>query len=66
MFGLSDIKQIYHEALFQLALKNNIGGKIGEIANNVIDGLSKIYETIGQVKEVVKSFTKERELFLLL
>ena len=66
MFGLSDIKQIYHEALFQLALKNNIGGKIGEIANNVIDGLSKIYETIGQVKEVVQSFTKERELFLLL
>ena len=35
MFGLKDPKQIYHEALFQLALKNNIGGKIGEIANNV-------------------------------
>lgn len=42
MFGLKDPKQIYHEALFQLALKNNIGGKIGEIANNVLDGLSKI------------------------
>ena len=38
MFGLKDPKQIYHEALFQLALKNNIGGKIGEIANNVLDG----------------------------
>lgn len=24
MFGLKDPKQIYHEALFQLALKNNI------------------------------------------
>lgn len=41
MFGLKDTRQIYHEALFQLALKNNIGGKIGEIANNILDGASK-------------------------
>ena len=41
MFGLKDTRQIYHEALFQLALKNNIGGKIGEIANNILDGAPK-------------------------
>lgn len=41
MFGLKDTRQIYHEALFQLALKNNIGGKIGEIANNILDGSIK-------------------------
>ena len=29
MFGLNNASQIYHEVLFQLALKNNIGGKIG-------------------------------------
>ena len=55
MFGLKDPKQIYHEALFQLALKNNIGGKIGEITNNVLDGLSKIWDKVGQAKEVVQS-----------
>lgn len=66
MFGLKDPKQIYHEALFQLTLKNNIGGKIGEIANNVLDGLSKIWDKVGQAKEVVQSIANERELFLLL
>ena len=66
MFGLNCTKQIYHEVLFQLALKNNMVGKIGEIANNVLDGLSKVWGTIGQIKEVVQNFTEERELFLLL
>lgn len=66
MFGLNSTKQIYHEVLFQLALKNNMVGKIGEIANNVLDGLSKVWGTIGQIKEVVQNFTEERELFLLL
>lgn len=66
MFGLKDPKQIYHEALFQLALKNNIGGKIGEIANNVLDGLSKIWDKVGQTKEAVQSIVNEREMFLLL
>ena len=55
MFGLKDPKQIYHEELFQLALKNNIGGKIGEISNNVLDCLSKIWDKVGQAKEVVQS-----------
>ena len=66
MFGLKDTKQIYHEALFQLALKNNTGGKIGEIANNVLDGISKIWTKVGQAKEVVQSIADEREMFLLL
>ena len=66
MFGLNAKDQIYHEVLFQLALKNNIGGKLGEIANNVIEGLSNVSAAIGQVKEVIQSFAKERELFLLL
>lgn len=66
MVGLNDIKQIYYEALFQLVLKNNIASKIGETINNIIDALSKVYGIIGQVKEVVQSLAKERELFLLL
>lgn len=66
MFGLNDTKQIYHEALFQLALKNNVGGKIGEIANNILESLSKVWEKVGQVKDIVQSIVDERELFLLL
>ena len=66
MFGLKDTQQIYHEALFQLALKNNVGGKIGEIADNVLDGLSRVWEKVGQAKAVVQSIANERELFLLL
>lgn len=66
MFGLSDIKEIYHEALFQLVFKNSISGKIGEIADNITEGLSKVYKTIGQIREVAQSFARERELFLLL
>lgn len=43
MFGMTDARQIYHEVLFQLALKNNVGGKIGEIANNIIEGAAKVW-----------------------
>lgn len=66
MFGLSDAKQIYHEVLFQLALKNNVGGKIGEIANNILEGLSVVWERVAQAKEIIHSIANERELFLLL
>lgn len=66
MFGLQDAKQIYHEAFFQLALKNNKAGKIAEIADNVLDGISKFWNNLGQAKDVVQSITTERELFLLL
>lgn len=66
MFGISSASQIYHEVLFQLALKNSIGGKIGEIANNIVEGLSVVWEKAGQAKEIIRSIAKERELFLLL
>ena len=66
MFGLSDANQIYHEVLFQLALKNSIGGKIGEIANDFLEGLSKVWEKAGQAKDIINNIAKERELFLLL
>lgn len=66
MFGLNDPKQLYHEALFRLTLTNSVGGKIGGIANNVIDGILKIWGKAGQAKEVLQSIFSERELFLLL
>lgn len=66
MFGLQNSQQIYHEALFQLALKNNKGGKIGEIAQNILEGAATIWNQVAQVKDVLQSIAKERELFLLL
>lgn len=66
MFGLHDAGQIYHEVLFQLALKNSLGGKVGEIANNFLEGMSAVWDKAGQAKEVIRSIAKERELFLLL
>lgn len=66
MFGLNNASQIYHEVLFQLALKNSIGGKIGEIANNVMEGLSAVWEKADQAKDIIRTIAKERELFLLL
>lgn len=66
MFGLEDVKQIYHEVLFQLALKNNVGGKIGEIANNILEGLSTVWGRAAQAKDLIHSIANERELFLLL
>lgn len=65
MFGLNDAKQIYHEVLFQLVLKGCINGKVGEIANSLFEGLSKISEKVGKVKDVVKNIAEEKELFLL-
>ena len=66
MFGMTDARQIYHEVLFQLALKNNVGGKIGEIANNIIEGAAKVWDKVGQARDVVQNIANERELFLLL
>ena len=66
MFGLQNSQQIYHEALFQLALKYNKGGKIGEIAQNILEGAATIWNQVAQVKDVLQSIAKERELFLLL
>ena len=66
MFGLNSANQIYHEVLFQLALRNSVGGKIGKIADNVVEGLSTVWEKAEQAKDVFYTIAKERELFLLL
>lgn len=47
-------------------MKNNIGGKIGEIADNILEGVSKVWDKVGQAKNIVQSIANERELFLLL
>ena len=59
-------KKIYHEVLFQLILKNNVGGKIAHKADNILTAASKIWGKLGVAKDVVQSITTERELLLLL
>lgn len=66
MFGLPDAQKIYHEVLFQLILKNNVGGKIAHKADNILTAASKIWGKLGVAKDVVQSITTERELLLLL
>lgn len=66
MFGLQSSQQIYHEALFQLALKNNKAGKFGKTAANILKGVAKVWDKAAQAKDVFQSIVKERELFLLL
>lgn len=66
MFGLNSANQIYHEVLFQLVLRNSVGGKIGKIADNVAEGLSLVLEKAEQAKDVFHTIVKERDLFLLL
>lgn len=66
MFGLQNSQQIYHEVLFQSTLKNSKAGKIGEFASDVLDGLSSIWQSVAQAKDVLQNVAKEKELFLLL
>ena len=66
MFGLNSASQIYHEVLFQLALKNSVGGKIGKIADDIMGSLSVVWEKAEQAKDIFHTIAKERELFLLL
>ena len=40
MFGLNNAKKIYHEVLFQLALKNNIGCKLSKIVKDILERMS--------------------------
>ena len=65
MFGLPDAQKIYHEVLFQLILKNNVGDKIAHKADNILTAASKIWGKLGVAKDVVQSITTERELLLL-
>ena len=66
MFGLNNAKKIYHEVLFQLALKNNIGSKLSKIVNDILERMSSISKKASQVKDIIYSITQERELFTLL
>ena len=66
MFGLQNSQQIYHEALFQLTLKNNKAGRIGEIFADVLKGAAVIWEKAAKAKDVFQSIAKEKDLFLLL
>lgn len=66
MFGLQNSQQIYHEVLCQFVLKNNKAGKIAGAATEVLDGISNIWKSISNVKEVLQSIAREKEVFLLL
>lgn len=66
MFGLKDPRQIYHEVLFQLVLKNNTAGKIAETANNIFSGISKLCSKFGKAKDALQSIYNERDVFFLL
>ena len=66
MFGLQNSQQIYHEVLFQSTLKNNKAGKVGEFASDILTGISSIWESAAQAKDVLQSVAREKELFLLL
>ena len=66
MFGLEDSQQIYHEAFFQMALKNSMAGKIGEAAAGIVESISSVCDKIGFAKDILGNVAKERELLLLL
>lgn len=66
MFGLQNSQQIYHEVLCQFVLKNNKAGKIAGAATEVLDGISNIWKSVSNVKEVLQSIAREKEVFLLL
>ncbi|MBO5388156.1 MAG: hypothetical protein J6A59_08455 [Lachnospiraceae bacterium] len=66
LFGLQNSQQIYHEVLFQSTLKNSKAGKVGEFASDVLSGISSIWESAAQAKDVIQNVAREKELFLLL
>lgn len=66
MFGLQNSQQIYHEVMFQSALKNSKAGKAAEVASDILDGIASIWKSVSTAKEVIQSVTKEKELFFLL
>ena len=63
MFGLNDAKKIYHEVLFQLALKNNIGSKLSKIVNDILESMSSISKKASQAKDIIYSITKKENYF---
>lgn len=62
MFGMKDAREIYHEAFFQLVMKDKIGySSFLSKVKNVCAMLSKKIDTI---KKIVESLVTEKELFL--
>lgn len=66
VFGLQESQQIYHEALYQLAMKNSIAGKVSKQISDMLEGISAISEKFEKVKNAVNGLVKEKELFFLL
>ena len=64
LFGLENSQYIYHEILFQLLLKDGLGGSIGTGAKKVLDACASFSDKIAKVKAAVDSVLAERELFL--
>lgn len=62
MFGLKDAQEIYHEVLFQLAMRDKNGFKI--IISKAKDVGAAITNKIAVIKKVIESLVKEKELFL--
>ena len=64
MFGLQNSNQIYHEALFQTALKRNMGGKLADYFLKVINSIAKVWNKSDIAKDIISSITNERDIFL--
>ena len=62
MFGIEDAQEIYHEAFFQLMLKDK--KKISEMVSRIIDVGSDMSEKMNVAKKVIASLVKEKEIFL--
>lgn len=62
MFGIEDAQEIYHEAFFQLMLKDK--KKISEMVSRIIDVGSDMSEKMNAAKKVIASLVKEKEIFL--
>ena len=62
MFGIEDAQEIYHEAFFQLMLKDK--KKISEMVSRIIDAGTDIFGKMKVAKRVITSLVKEKEIFL--
>lgn len=63
LFGIKNVNQIYHEALFQLLLDDKQGGKIATSTDNAVDLLSQFSGKIKKISEFVQGIVSEKEWF---
>lgn len=66
LFGIKNVNQIYHEALFQLLLDDKQGGKIATSTDNAVDLLSQFSGKIKKISEFVQGIVSEKEWFEIL